>query len=194
MERASGTFWERQLASNWVIILPLAYVLGTLRFNSHLVGLGLSAFAMIVLGLIDYFTYTRFDLRSIRCDALVWIGDISIQPEQVITLRPIYLHAPKNHWHFVEIHYETGEGSARALCQSRTKWIWSVRGEDQTIRTIVEHFPSLKEKVLPEYRTSDYKEVRDPALRKPDPPDIEAAKPSPTARYRDPYFRKDTER
>jgi len=88
MKRASGTFWERQLVSNWIVIIPLAYLLGVRRFDSYLIGLGLCLFVMLILGLIDLFTYTRLDLKPVYCENLLRIGDAIVQPEHVISLRP----------------------------------------------------------------------------------------------------------
>lgn len=97
MKRASGTFWERQLISNWIVIIPLSYFLVVRRFDSYLIGLGLCIFVMVVYALIDLFTYTRFDLQPVHCgDGALHIGNAVVRPEQVAALRVLYLGATKN--------------------------------------------------------------------------------------------------
>ncbi len=191
MKRASGTFWERQLFSNWIVIIPLAYFLGVHRFDSYLIGLGLCIFVLLVYSLIDLFTYTRFELQPVHCwHGALHVGKMVVQPEQITSLRVFHLSATKNSWDFVEVQYRAEETEVRALCQSKHIWIFFIGRENPTIRIILEHFPMLKAKVLEEYRADGYKEIRDPSLRRPDPPPVEIAEPSPTARYRDPYFQR----
>ena len=189
MKRASGTFWERQLFSNWIVIIPLAYFLAVHRFDSYLIGLGLCIFVMLFYALIDLFTYTRFDLQPVHCgDGVLHIGKVVVQPEQITALRVFHLSATKNSWDFVELQYLAEEAEVRVLCQSKHIWVFFIGRENPTIRIILEHFAMLKAKVLEEYRADGYKEIRDPSLRRSDPPTVEFSEPSPTARYRDPYF------
>jgi len=77
----------------------------------------------------------------------------------------------------------------RALCISKPAWIWFIGRENPTIRVVLEHFPSLKDKVLPQYDADGYKEIRDPSLRKPDPLHTpEQPHVYRTTHPRDPYF------
>lgn len=188
MKRASGTFWGRQLGGNGWLIGFFAVWIGwsTGEWLGTLIVLIFFPGSILILG--DLWTYTRFDLRPVYCGTTLRIGEGTFHPDQIISLRELKLSAPKNSWYFVEIHYNAGTVTARALCPSRTVWPWGK--ENPTIRIILEHFPSLKEKVLPDYDAYGYKEVRDPATRDPDPPPPVYAEPSPTARYRDPYFQR----
>ncbi len=188
MKRAGGTFWGRQLGGNGWVIGFFAVWAGSITGEWLGSLIGLILFPGSILILIDLWTYTRFDLRPVHCGSILRIGQGIVHPDQIISLREIKLSAPKNSWYFVEIHYNAGNVPARALCPSRTVWPWGK--QNPTIRIILEQFPSLKEKVLPDYDADGYKEVRDPATRRPDPPPVENAEPSPTARYRDPYFQR----
>lgn len=184
--RVSGTFWERQLCSTVPIILFFTVCFGaaTGDFVSSLFGLSILPGSILVL--IDLYTYSRFQLREVRCGSELWIDTDRVIPEQVISIRCIRLRSVKNSWDFVELHYRKQEQDVYALCIAKPHLL--LIGEAPTIRIIEKHFPELQQKRLGEYTAHGIKEVRDPSARRPDPPPLDDPQPSATARYRDPYF------
>ncbi len=184
--RASGTFWERQLSSTAPIVLFFAVCFGPSIGTSVPFVVGLCVFPGSILLLVDLYTYSRFQLRELRCGSELWIDGEGLNPSQVISIRSIRLSAVKNAWSFVEIHYRRDEKEVYALCRAKPHWL--LIGEAPTIRIIEKHFPELQEKRLGEYSAHGIKEVRDPSVRRPDPPPLDDPQPSWTARYRDPYF------
>lgn len=165
-------------------------------FNAHSFlgaikgALVISAIATIPLGLIVgwHLLFSRLDVKDVYCGPVLLINGERVEPAEVVSLRSIdHLHR-RLFDRFVEIHYRTSEGVRRVIAASKPVWFWQFN--DRTLDIIVEQFPELKDRVVGEYLATRMRELRDPSKRKPDSPSFEPHAPSPTARYRDPYFQR----
>ena len=189
MKRASGTFWERQLAAHGPIYVVLLIFAGGMSGAWLTSAIVLVIFPFSVMAVIDLFTYTRFNLQSVHVGTQLRIGEALIAPNEVISIREVHLSATKNGWDFVEIHYRANGFNVHALTPSRPTWIW--QSENQTMAVIFRGFPKLRSRVKPSLSTHDMEEIRDPSIRKPDPTS-DADSPHVYRKFHpnDPYFTK----
>lgn len=192
VERASATVWELIFKRTGATILFIYTALSivVLLNGEHLRSL---PFAAVLTGsfmlFMDYLAYSRFELRTIHYgQGLIVIHTTSVHPNDIISLQLLHYDFGRTSISLVEVVFRSANGETRALAPSKPTWSW--RSDSPTINILVEQFPQLKDRVLTDYSTSRRKEVRDPSLRKTDPPYPDRPPVDPAARYRDPYFRR----
>ena len=187
MKRASGTFWEDQIATAGIVV-PVFTLLFGVSGGGWFAAAGFALLVLPILALMDLWLYTRFDLLSLHYDETLRIGEVPVDPKEVVSMQQLNVTAGRNHLSLVEIYFTTPGSTGYALCQCHTAWLFMRRYE--TIEIILRHFPELKGKVLfPQYGIS-VKEVKDPTKRTPSKfiSDLDRPVVYRTFHPRDPYF------